>query len=185
MLSLRSVWVLAILFLGSLARGQDIVSGPDKDKSVPALKVFDATGANKNKDIDYAAERKTKPTIYVFIDADKWDRPMARFLKELDKAMQKEGEDAYVVAVWLTDNVDKTKEYLPVAQQSVRFERTALTCHTGQKSGPEKWNINADAHLTAVIAAKGKVKSTYGYRSINETDAAAVMDAFKKAVKAK
>ena len=39
------------------------------------LKVFDATGPLKDKEVDYAAERKGKPTVYVFIQADKWDRP--------------------------------------------------------------------------------------------------------------
>jgi hypothetical protein len=89
------------------------------------------------------------------------------------------------VAVWLTDYPDKTKEYLPLAQQSLRFQKTALTCFTGEKAGPKDWNINSDAHVTAVVTTKGKVASTFGYRSINETDAPAVLDAYKKALKKK
>ena len=152
---------------------------------MPPLKVFDATGPNKGKEVDYAAERKQKPTIYIFIQAEKWDRPMARFLRELDGALQKQNEDSSVVAVWLTDNPDKTKEYLPVAQQSLQYQKTALTCFTGEKAGPKDWNINALAHLTAVVTTKGKVASTFGYRSINETDAPAVQNAYTKALKDK
>src|SRR5438105_3163238 len=89
---------LVLLFAPSL-RAQDVQSGPDKGAKVPALKVFDATGDNKGKELDLMAERKDKTTIYVFVAADKWDRPMARFLKKLDEAVQKEGEEAAVVAV--------------------------------------------------------------------------------------
>ena len=52
---------------------------------MPPLKVFDATGSYKDQEVDYTAERKDQPTIYIFIQADRWDRPMARFLKKLDE----------------------------------------------------------------------------------------------------
>jgi hypothetical protein len=150
---------------------------------MPPLKVFDATGPRKGEEIDYAAERGDKPTVYVFVRAEKWDRPMARFLKKLDDAVQRDGEDGYVVAVWLTDDVAKTKAYLPVAQQSLQFQGTALTCFTGEGAGPKDWGINADAHLTAVVAGKGKVAKTFGYLSVNETDVPAVAEALKGARK--
>ena len=132
-----SVFIPAVLVFATQALAQDVVSGPEKGKKAPALKVFDATGANKDKEIDYAAERKDKPTIFLIVQADKWDRPMARFLRKLDEAVIKESADAYVVAVWLTDDVDKTKSYLPVAQQSLKLQNSALTCFTGEKAGPE------------------------------------------------
>src|SRR4029077_2960581 len=136
---------------------QDVDSGPEHGKKVPALKVFDATGNSQDKEVDYVAERKDKPTVYVFVQADKWDRPMARFLRKLDEIVLKESQEAYVVAVWLTDDVDKTKAYLPRAQQSLKLQNTALTCFTGEKEGPKDWGINADAHLSAVVAHKGRV----------------------------
>jgi hypothetical protein len=176
--SLRWLLGFPLLALPCLAWGQDVVSGPDKGKKVPALKVFDATGPNKGKEVDYAAERKDRPTVYVFVRADKWDRPMARFLRGLDEAVRPV-EDASVVAVWLTDDPDKAKEYLPVAQQSLQLQATALTCFTGGKAGPEGWGVNADAHLTAVVTNKGKVGATFGFRSLNETDVPAVRDALK------
>jgi hypothetical protein len=165
------------------APAQDVSSGPNKNAKVPALKVFDSTGLNKDKEVDYAAERKDKPTIYLFVRADKFDRPMNRFMKGLDSEVKKESEDAYIVAVWLTDDVDKTKERLPVVQQSVQYENTALTIFTGGKDGPKHWNANADAHLTVVLATKGKVAATFGYQSVNETDVKVVRAAFKKSLK--
>jgi hypothetical protein len=171
--------------LAPFARAQEVSSGPDRGKKVPPLKVFVATGPNKDKEVDLAAERKEKPTIYLVIQADKWDRPMARFLRKLDQALQKANDDAALVAVWLTDNPQKTKDYLPVAQEALRLQKTILACFPGDKAGPEDWNTNGDASLTAVVATKGKVASTFGYRSINETDAAALQDASKKAFEEK
>ena len=94
-------------------------------------------------------------------------------------------DDGLVVAVWLTDDADKTKDYLPVAQQSLQFQATALACFTGGKAGPEGWGGNADAHATAVVAAGEKVAATFGYRSMNETDVPGVRDALKEARKEK
>jgi hypothetical protein len=177
---------LLAVVLSALANpppAQDVSSGPDKNAKVPALKVFDATGVNKDKDVDYAAERKDKPTIYLLVRADKFDRPMNRFMKGLDAEVKMESENAYIVAVWLTDDVDKAKERLPAVQQSVQYEHTALTIFTGGKDGPKDWNANSDAHLTVVLANKGKVAATFGYQSVNETDVKAVRAAFKKSLK--
>jgi hypothetical protein len=169
-------WPLTLILL---AWSGDVPSGPEKGKGVPPLKVFDATGPHKDKEVDYAKERGTKPTVYVFIPADKWSRPVARFLKKLDEAVAKVDEDAAVVAVWLTDDIEKTKKYLPRAQQSLQFQATALTCLPGGE-GPKGWGINADAHATVVIAAKGRVAAVFGYRSVNETAVPTVRDALAK-----
>ena len=74
--------------------------------------VFDATGAHKNKNVDYAADRKGNPTVFLFINAQKFDRPMNRFMKTLDGVIVKDFEDAYIVAVWLNGDADKTKQSL-------------------------------------------------------------------------
>ncbi len=176
-------WPLTALLVTWPAWWGVVPSGPERGKAVPALKVYDATGPHKGKDLDYAAERGSKPTVYVFIPADKWSRPVARFLKGLDEAVPKVSEDAAVVAVWLTDDPAKAKEYLPRAQQSLQFQATALTCFTGLD--PKGWGINADAHATAVVAADGKVAAVFGYGSVNETAVPAVRDALAKARAAK
>jgi len=177
-------FLLAVLLLGTASLlAQDVTSGPATGEKVPALKVFDATGANKDKEVDYAADRKDKPTVYAFIQADRWDRPMHRFLAELDKAVPKESADAYLVAVWLTEKPDDTKAYLP--KIATYYQNAALTCYTGGREGPKGWNVNADAHLTVVVAHKGKVAAVFGYKSVNETDVPAVRDALKKALEQK
>src|SRR5205823_707147 len=79
-------FTLSLLIPPAVLSAQDIVSGPDKNRAVPALPVFNATGPHKEKTVDYAAERKDKTTVYLLLRADTFDRPMNRFMKALDQA---------------------------------------------------------------------------------------------------
>src|SRR5205823_4588027 len=99
--------LLTVLSLAGPARAQDVASVPDRGARVPALKVYDATGAHKDREVDYAADRKGRLTVYVLLRADKFDRPMNRFLKGLDGAVTRDFPAAYVVAVWLTGDADR------------------------------------------------------------------------------
>lgn len=170
---------LATLFLLS-ALAVQVESGPKAGSKPEPLKVRIVVGDPADKEVDVTAERKQRPTVIVFVRADDWDRPMARFLRKLDQDITTAGEDARVVAVWLTDDAAKSKEYLPRAQQSLQFTNTRLTVFEGVKAGPDGWGINADAHLTAVALKGGKVAASFGFRSINERDAAMVLKALKK-----
>src|SRR5262249_45831752 len=146
------------------------------------LKVYDTTGENKEKSVDYAGLRKDKTTVYVFVHEGKFGRPMFRFMKLLDETINKELEGVYGAAVFPTDDEDKQKEYLP--KISRYFETTALTVFKG-KDGPKGWDLNADAHLTVIIADKGKVAARFGYDSVNDTDVKGVMTELKKVAKEK
>ncbi len=170
--------LLAFVVAPGTLRAQ-VESGPKADSKVEILKLVTATGDNAGKEADYAKERKDKPTIFVFVQADKWDRPTARFLRALDEALVKDHKDAQVVAVWLTDDVAKAKEYLPKAQESLKLSQTTFAVHPGEKSGPTGWGINADANVTAVVAQDQKVTASFGFGSLNETDAPAVLKKLK------
>lgn len=170
------------LFLAVLVKAPGLVlaqveSGPAAGTRVEALKVVVATGDAAGKELDFSADRKDKPTVYAFFQADKWDRPMARFLKVLDKELG--GADVHIVAIWLTEDVEKSKGYLPKAQGSLQLAQTTFAVHPGDKNGPEKWGINSDAHLTVVVARGNKVIASIGYRSVNETDVPEVMKKVK------
>jgi hypothetical protein len=155
-------------------------SGPAAGEKIAPLKVYAATGPQKEKELDYAAERKEQPTVYVLIRD--WDRPVARFLKTLDGAVKEDSARTEVVAVWLTDQQEQTKTYLPLAQQSLKMEVTSLSVFLGDKGGPDGWNVNPDARVTVVVADKGKAAASFGYNSINETDVREVRQAVKKVV---
>jgi hypothetical protein len=179
---LRCTLAFSLLLIVHPVWSQDVASGPEKGKDLPALKVYDVTGAHKDKDVDYVAERKGKPTIYIFVQADKFDRPMAKFMKGLDAGAPKVHDEASVVAVWVTSDAAKSKQYLPLAQQSLKFEATALTCCTEGETGPKGWGINADAHATIVVASKGTAVAVFGYMSLNDTEVPTVINALKKAL---
>jgi hypothetical protein len=175
---LATTVVLALTFTAR----SEVKSGPAAGDKVADLKVFVVTGESKDKEADLAAERKDKPTVYVFVQAEHWSRPMARFLKKLDERIGELSEESQVVAVWLTEKPDDSKEYLPKAQMSLQFKSTTLSVFTGEKAGPKDWGINLDAYLTAVVVNKGKVVASFGYMSVNDTDVPVVRDELKKAL---
>jgi hypothetical protein len=172
---MRAILTVAGLMIGSGIAAADVTSGPKEGEKPAELKVYAVTGEPKEKDVDYVELRKDKPTVYLLVQADQWNRPMFRFVKAVE---EKVGNAGLVVAVWLTDDADKAKEYLPKIAQY--FNSAALTVFTGEKAGPKDWGINSDAHLTAVVVRGGKVVKSFGYQSLNETDAPAVADTLKK-----
>ena len=174
---MRHAFLIACLVpgLAGVTRGADLESGPEKGAKIPALKVHDCTGENKGKTIDYAALRKDKVTIYLFLPAAKFDRPMHRFIKKLDETASADFEGVHLVAVWLTADAPATRERLPKLQMSVNYGVTALCTFKG--SEPKDWNINGDAHLTVVVAAKGKAAARFAYRSVNDADVPDVVKA--------
>jgi hypothetical protein len=163
----------------TVAVATEVESGPTVGSVAGPLKVLVIVGDATDQSVDFVATRKEKTTVFVLIDAEKWDRPTARYLKTLDTAIKSDHPNVAVVAVWLSDDRDATKDYLPKAQQSLRLEATSLTVAEDGRSGPDAWAINADAHVTTVVVREGRVAARFGYRSLNETDVRAVLKALK------
>ena len=165
----------------------DVESGPKAGEKVPALKVYGVVGDVENKETDFAADRKDAPTIYLFVAAEVGGipvggRPAGRFMKVLDGEVTKL-DGVAIIAVWLGEKAfDAHKAYLPKINMSLKFEKTQLAAFDGDKSGPKDWGINPDAHLTVVVAHKGKVVKSFAYNSVNETDVRTVMAELKKAI---
>jgi hypothetical protein len=174
--------VLAALVVAIGGSAQDVESGPKAGEKVPALKVFGVVGPVEGKEADFAAERKDDPTVYLFVQSEHFGRPMARFIKVLDTKLKEANEKAGVVAVWIGDKeaFEKNKDYLPRVQMSLKLENTAYAAVGGEKSGPNGWGLNADAHVTVVVADKGKVAKSFAFVSVNETDVRPVLAAIKK-----
>lgn len=175
----RLALAAVLVLLPAVALADKLASGPEVGTAVPELKVYDVTGPHADKEVDYAADRKDKPTVYLFVAAGSWDRPVARFLKKLDGELAKQA-DVRGIAVWLSDDVDGAKQYLPVAQASLKLRATTLTCFP-TKELPDGWLLSRKADVTAVVAHKGKVAAALAFRSLTEADAAAVTAALAKA----
>jgi hypothetical protein len=150
-------------------------SGPAAGSKLPPLTVAAVTGDGAGDDVEFVARRAGKPTIYLFVQADKWDRPVGRFIKTLDQELAGTRADAAMIAVWLTDDVEMSKEYLPRAQQSINLAQTSLCVYPGDKNGPAAWSIDPRMHLTAVVADKDRVIDSLGYVSLNETNVPEVL----------
>ena len=171
----------ATLLALALAARADVSSGPKAGEKVEDFKAFGAVGLFEGKEGNYVADRKGEPTVFVFVQHEHFSRPMARMLKELDAKAKEANDKAATVAVWLTDKADAAKEHLPRIQMSLNFVNTSLGVFEGDKSGPNNWGINTEAHCTVVVTHKGKVVESIALQSVNETDAARVIEALKKA----
>ena len=181
-MALRQVLTVCVVFSVMATAEAQVKSGPEIGTEVKGFKARAITGEFAGKEVDYLENRGDKTTIYLLIAADKWDRPIARYFKALDKAVTDGAEGTAgveVIAIWLTADVAKSQEYLPKAQQSLKFEHTALAVFPRSAQGPEGWGVNTDAHLTTVIVQGKKVVATFAYRSTNETDVKEVVSALK------
>ena len=179
----RLAFPLAVFLIAATFACAAIESGPAVDSAIPELKADVATGDDAGKRITFTTTRKAKPTVYVFIRGDKFDRPIARYLKGLDKAVLELGKDTHVVAVWLTDDAEKHRDYLPKVQQSMKFEATTLAFHAEDKNGPNAWAINDRAHVTTIVTDGVKVKARFAEQSLNETNVPEVTAALKPLLK--
>lgn len=180
---LRLALPLAAVLLSTTLAQAAIESGPAVDSALPELKADAVTGEDAGRKITFTTTRKAKPTVYVFIRSDKFDRPIARYLKTLDKALVELGKDTHVVAVWLTDDAEKTREYLPKVQQSIKLEATTLALYAEDKLGPNAWAINDRAFVTTIVTDGAKVKARFAEQSLNETNVPEVTAALKPLLK--
>ena len=172
--------VLSLLAIAFAVRA-DVVSGPKAGEKVEDFKAYGTVGLFEGKEGSYVKERKDAPTVFVFVQHEHWGRPMARFLRDLDSKGKEANDNAAVVAVWLSEKPGDLKDHLPRVQMSLKFQNTSLGVFEGEKSGPNNWGINADAHCTIVVTHKGKVVETIALDSVNETDTKKVVEALKKA----
>lgn len=180
----RWLAALALIVVAAPFAAAQVSSGPDAGTKAESLKVAVIEGEKAGQSYEWLAERKGQPSVVSFVKADVLDRPMARFLRSLDMELAQGVEgaaDARAVAVWLTDDQNKSREFLPRAQQSLKFTRTDLAVFEGDRFGPNGWSVNGDAHLTVVVVRDGKVVKSFGFVSTNETDVPKVIEALKAA----
>jgi hypothetical protein len=158
-------------------------SAAESKSLVRPLKVHAVTGEHAGKELNYAAERKAGTTVVLFVNAEQWSRPVARYLKVLDSELAKGvpgAEKAEAVAVWLTEDASQSKDYLPKAQMSLSLTKTSLTVFEGPKAGPEGWNVDIAAQLTAVVLRDGQEVARFDYRSTNDQDVPDLLKALGK-----
>jgi hypothetical protein len=159
-------------------------SGPPVGAKVEGFKVFVATGDLPDRQADLVSERKGLPTVFVFVPQMHWSRPVARLVKALDTRLEqgiKGAEDATAVAVWLTDDAEGARRYLPRAQHSLLLAKTPLCVFEDSKQGPASWAISDAAAATVVVVRGGKVVKTFAGLSADDLSLAEIVSALETA----
>lgn len=156
--------ILHGLLLSTGVFGQEV-------KPVPPLEVVVCVGEKAGEKSELTSRRGKKPTIYMFIQAEHWDRPIARLVRGLDIGVADKITDGGLVLVWLSNNeVERFREHLPRVQQSLKLSMTTYSVWPGDPFGPAAWAINRDDHVTAITANDGKIIARHAFRSTNEGD---------------
>jgi hypothetical protein len=157
--------------------------GPEAGKPVPALKTHQAAGDQADKEVDWQTASKDKPTLFVFVNSDKWDRPVARFLKKLDEAVneakQKAMPKAQVAIIWLTKDVDKGKEYLPRAQGSLKLQATSWNVFAGDAYDAQGWVLSGDSVINVILVKNNQVNWGRAFSAVNDTTVRPVVAALQ------
>lgn len=169
---LRTFAIAACLVVAGRSWAQELQPGA----VVPRLESVVCVGDKAGEKVDLAAARGQKPTIYIFIQAEHWDRPVARLVRGLDMKITETVTDGGLVVVWLSNNeVDRFREHLPRVQQSLQLAMTTYSVWPGDAFGPKAWGLNRDDHVTVVTARDGRVLGLHRFRSTNEGDGAKIM----------
>lgn len=173
--------MLAILVCTLVALNEeDIKAGPEVGKPVPELKLMQIHGDQAGKDVDAAELAKTSPTIFVTVRKDKWDRPVARVLKQLDEAAIKQDNKARIVLVWVSKDTEHAKEYLPRAQQSLKLQASSWNLYNGEVYDAAGWQLSGDGPLNIIVAKGGKVSWGRAFGSVDEIIVGKVIAALAK-----
>lgn len=171
----------SLLTLSNLTSLSAAAAGPEVGRALSPLQVEVLQTGGEYKADDIATAAKEKPVVYLLVPAKKWDRPVARFMKTLDDKLASYSATAEIRAVWLTADLNATKEYLPRAAQSLQFKSVSLAVFADE-AGPDGWKPASDAQLMVVVANKGRAAATFSFPSVNETDVPQVGEALKKAL---
>lgn len=179
----RTAWWTAVVvtvaaqMLCGVQSGWAVESGPEPGAALPALKaqaVVDTRAADVK---DIVAERGQHPTVYVFLNDSRFDRPAAQYLRSVDELVQKLQRReplSGMVIVWLSDDAENRAERVSRFQSALRLPAGQWVIDPNGNSGSDGWALNDQAAVTAVLAHNQKVVARFAYDSLNGTDAEAL-----------
>lgn len=175
MFAIKSV---PVLFTASLLLAGDLPSGPQVGKKLTPFKILAFSGPDAGKEVEFIKKDKGPPMLLIFVH--KITRPALKFLRPVDKFVteQEEGK-LQAQIVWLSEDKDKTKEFLERAKNSLNLE-TPIGISLDGKDGPGAYGLNDQVALTVLIAKNAKVEANFALVDPNETDAPKVLRTLAK-----
>lgn len=176
------VFLFSTAALVATVRSAAVAAGPTVDAPVPPLNAQVMQADGRFEDANLTAAIGAKPAVLLFVNARRWDRPVARFVKTLDTKLREFSATAEVKMVWPVEDVEATRDYLPRAARSLQLQHTASAVLRDDGSGPAGWNLTTDATLTAVVVHRGKTSAVRVFDSINETDVDGVGELLRQAL---
>lgn len=160
----------------------DIVAGPELYKPIPSLKTLQIVGDQADKEINWNETAKTKPHIIAFVRSDKWDRPVARVLKQLDDALitvRKDIPDVHLGIIWVSKDIERAKEYLPKVQQSIKLQASSWNHFNGEIYDTTGWQLSGDGALNIVIVKENKAAWGRSFSTMEESIVRKTISALK------
>ncbi|MFM7540101.1 MAG: hypothetical protein ACKO9Z_10625 [Planctomycetota bacterium] len=151
--------------------------GPGAGKPCPALR---AHMVKKDESADLLAGRMEAPSVVVLVRAEKFDRPLARVLRELDRESFRVNPDARVLMVFLASDRKMWRERLVLVDKSLQLDNTILGV-TDEEKLMSDWGASVDHAATVVVVSQGKVIKGFGFASGADGESAVVLKAIPKA----
>lgn len=183
---LRTGLILAVLVLcglpGTCVWG-DVESGPAVGAKLSPLNVRLVENGTAAELQDVVLAHLEHPTVYVFVNAARFDRPAAAYVRGVDtlvQELQRRDPLAGLVVVWLTDEVTPGIERVSAIQRALRLPAAHWSVSSDGANGPDGWGINDRAVVTTVLAHGREVAARFGYDAINETNTVDLKRAIEK-----
>lgn len=152
-------------------------SGPEVGKAPPALPAHQVKKDEKSNDL--LADRKEAPGVVVLVRAEKFDRPLARTLREIDRESFRKNPDAKVLMVFLAQDKKAFRERLVLVDKSLQLDNTILGV-TDEEKLMSDWGARVEDAATAVVLDAGKVVKGFGFAQGSDGQAAEVVKALPK-----
>ena len=152
-------------------------SGPPVGEKLSEFKALSFWGPDAGKEVQLLKEG-TGPTLVVFVH--QLTRPAFQFIRPVDKYAAELAEDKLKThLVWLTDDKDKTEQFLNRAKNSLKLESPVSICLDG-KDGPPAYGLNDKVTLTVLLSKDNKVVANFSLVDPSGRDSEKVKAAMAK-----
>ena len=156
----------AVLVAGvTVARAAELKSGLQPGATVPAFDVEKCAGAvNDGRSVGdnfcYRCMLGNKPVVMVW--SRKADDSLAKLVKELDKACEKNADQKLSSFVnLLGKDADALKTQAKQFGAKNKVENVAIVVPQDHENGPADYQINPEAEVTVLIYRGGKVEANH------------------------